>query len=92
MSEKKELSQLAKTILSGAGHITTFTQAEFDDALAIAKAEIMTVAIQTTKTAITIEREACAEVVKRLAEQEDEGEVSTALVNASMAIMNRMRG
>ena len=92
MSEKKELSQLAKTILSGAGHITTFTQAEFDDALAIAKAEIMTVAIQTTKTAITIEREACAEVCKRLAEQEDEGEVSTALVNASMAIMNRMRG
>jgi hypothetical protein len=37
-----------------------------------------------------IEREACAEVVKRLAEQEDEGEVSTALVNASMAILNRI--
>ena len=35
--EKKELSQLAKNILSGAGHITTFTQSEFDDALAIGK-------------------------------------------------------
>lgn len=91
MSEKKELSQLAKTILSGAGHITTFTQSEFDEALAVAKAEIMTVAIETTKTAIQIERQACAEVVKRLAEQEDEGELSTALVNASMAIMNRMK-
>ena len=64
MSEKKELSQLAKTILSGAGHITTFTQAEFDEALVVAKAEIMTVAIETTKTAIMIERQACADMVK----------------------------
>ena len=62
MTEKKELSQLAKTILSGAGHITTFTQKEFDDALALAKAEIMMVAIETTKTAIMIEREECAKV------------------------------
>ena len=35
--------------------------------------------------------QACAEVCKRLAEQEDEGELSTALVNASIAIMNRTR-
>lgn len=62
MTEKKELSQLAKTILSGAGHITTFTQQEFDEALAMAKAEIMMVAIETTKKAIFIERQACAEV------------------------------
>jgi hypothetical protein len=91
MSEKKELSGLARQILSGGGHVTLFTQQEFDEALALAKAEIMTVAIQTTKTAITIEREACAEVCKRLAEMEDEGEVSTALVNASTAIINRLR-
>lgn len=62
MTEKKELSQLARTILGGAGHITTFTQAEFDEALALAKAEIMMVAIETTKKAIFIERQACAEV------------------------------
>ena len=90
MSEKKELSQLAKTILSGAGHITTFTQQEFDEALVLAKAEIMTVAIETTKTAIKIEREACAELVEQLAAQEDEGEVSTALKNAAEAIKNRI--
>ncbi len=90
MSEKKELSQLAKTILSGAGHITTFTQSEFDEALVLAKAEIMTVAIETTKTAIKIEREACAELVEQLAAQEDEGEVSTALKNAAEAIKNRI--
>ena len=90
MSEKKEMSQLAKTILSGAGHITTFTQSEFDEALVLAKAEIMTVAIETTKTAIKIEREACAELVEQLAAQEDEGEVSTALKNAAEAIKNRI--
>ena len=64
MTEKKELSQLAKTILSGAGHITKFTQAEFDDALALAKAEIMTVAIETTKQALMIEREECAKLAE----------------------------
>ena len=90
MTEKKELSQLAKTILSGAGHITTFTQAEFDEALVLAKAEIMQVAIETTKQAIFIERKACSELVSELASQEDEGEVSTALKNASEAILNRI--
>lgn len=90
MTEKKELSQLAKTILSGAGHITTFTQSEFDEALALAKAEIMTVAIETTKQAIFIERDECAKVVLALADQEDEGETCTALRNAAEAIRNRI--
>lgn len=62
--EKKELSQLAKTILGGAGHITTFTQSEFDEALVLAKAEIMQVAIETTKHAIMIERDECAKIVE----------------------------
>ena len=90
MSEKKEVSQLARQILSGGGHVTLFTQQEFDEALALAKAEIMTVAIETTKQAIFIEREACAEVVRNLADEEDEGEVATALKNASEAILNRI--
>ena len=68
-----------------------FTQDEFNKALNEAKAEIMAVAIQTSKQAIAIERQACAEVCKRLAEQEDEGELSTALFNAAYAIQNRMR-
>ena len=66
MTEKKELSQLAKTILSGAGHITTFTQAEFDEALVLAKAEIMQVAIETTKHALMTEREECAKLVDHI--------------------------
>lgn len=90
MTEKKELSQLAKTILSGAGHITTFTQSEFDEALALAKAEIMMVAIETTKKAIFIERDECANIVDKLADEEDEGETCTALRNAAEAIRNRI--
>jgi hypothetical protein len=90
MTEKKEMSQLARQLLGGQGAVTFFTQQEFDDALTIAKAEIMTVAIETTKRAIMIERQACAEVLTMLAAEEDEGEVATALKNASWAILNRI--
>jgi hypothetical protein len=72
MTEKKEMSQLARQLLGSQGAVTFFTQQEFDDALTIAKAEIMTVAIETTKKAILIEREACSDVVRDLADEEDE--------------------
>lgn len=91
MTEKKELSQLAKTILSGAGHITTFTQAEFDEALTVAKAEIMAVAIETTKQAIFIERQACAELAfayeAKLAGKENDETFESPLANE---ILNRI--
>ena len=64
MTEKKEMSQLARQLLGSQGAVTFFTQQEFDDALTIAKAEIMTVAIETTKRALMIEREACADLAK----------------------------
>jgi hypothetical protein len=86
----KEVSQLARQLLGTSGAVEFYTQQEFDAAVAVAKAEIMTVAIETSKKVVMIEREACAEVCKRLAEQEDEGEVSTALVNAAAAILNRI--
>ena len=87
---EKELSPLARQLLGDNGHVKFYTQQEFDESLAIAKAEIMTVAIQTSRLVVMIERQACAEVCKHLAEQEDEGEVSTALMNAAIAIMNRI--
>jgi hypothetical protein len=90
MTEKKELSGLARQILGTSGVVTFFTQQEFDSALAVAKAEIMTVAIETSKRAIMIERQACAELVMGLANEEDEGEASTALKNAAYAILNRI--
>ena len=67
-----------------------FTQEEFNKALSEAKGEIMAIAIQTTKQAIMIERQACSELVMGLAAQEDEGETSTALKNAAYAILNRI--
>ena len=90
MSKKPEVSQLARQILSGGGHVTLYTQQEFDEALAIAKAEIMTVAIETSKRAVFIERQACADVVKNLADAEDEGAVASALRDAAEAILNRI--
>jgi hypothetical protein len=67
-----ELSNFQKQFLANSGQVQVFTQKEFDDALALAKAEIMTVAIETTKQAIFIERDACAKVA------EDDGEITLA--------------
>lgn len=86
-----ELSDFQKRFLLGQGAgQTLYTQKEFDEALAQAKGEIMAIAIQTTKQAIFIERQACAEVVLDLATSEDEGETCTALKNAAEAILNRI--
>jgi putative heme iron utilization protein len=69
---------------------TLFTQLEFDKALSEAKAEIMAVAIQTTKQAMFLERRACAQMLLDMADAEDEGEVCTAMRNAAQAMMNRI--
>ena len=90
MNEKKEVSQLARQLLGGSGAVTFFTQQEFDDAITIAKAEIMTVAIETSKRVIMIERQAGSDLVLALAAEEDEGEIATALKNAAEAILNRI--
>ena len=50
-----ELSNFQKNFLAGSGHVEVFTQKEFDEALTLAKAEIMTVAIETTKQATETE-------------------------------------
>jgi len=88
---KPELSDFQKQLLLGRGAgQKLFTQQEFDAELALAKGEIMAVAIETTKQAIFIERQACAELVLRLAADEDEGETSAALKTAAEAILNRI--
>jgi flagellar biosynthesis/type III secretory pathway protein FliH len=71
----KELSPLARQIMGHANVMPMFTQREFDKALAEAKAEIMTIAIEATKQAIAIEREECARLaencvdIEKLADQ-----------------------
>lgn len=64
MSEKKELSQLARQLLGNSNAVEFYTQQEFDEALAIAQAEIMTVAVETTKQALLIERGECAKMAE----------------------------
>jgi len=89
--KKVELSDFQKRFLLGQGAgQTLYTDKEFNEALAQAKAEIMAVAIQTSRQAVFIERQACSELVLDLANDEDEGEVATALRNASEAILNRI--
>ena len=72
--EKKELSKLARNILGASGVQRFFTQTEFDDALAIARAEIMYVAVETTKQALLIEREECAKLADECLNIEKLGE------------------
>ena len=68
-----EMSQLQRQLL-GQDHVKFYTQQEFDAALALAKAEIMTVAIETTKHAIMIEREECAKLADECVNIEELGE------------------
>ena len=69
---------------------TLFTQNEFNQALAEAKAEIMLVAVQTTKHAMFLERRACAQMLLDMADSEDESAVCTALRVAAEALVNRI--
>ena len=62
---KVDLSDFQKRFLLGQGAgQTLYTEKEFGEALAQAKAEIMAVAIQTSKQAIMIEREECARILE----------------------------
>ena len=69
---------------------TLYTQNEFNTALTEAKAEIIAVAIQTTRQAMFLERRACAQMLLDMADAEDEGAVCTALRNAAEHMVNRV--
>jgi len=87
-----ELSPLARQLLGNSGAMKLFTQSEFDAALTEGKAEIMAIAIQTTKQAIEIERRACAEIAYRyeaeLADRVDDENYRSPLAES---ILNRMK-
>jgi hypothetical protein len=84
----KELSDFQKKFFARGTASRVFTQEEFDEALALAKAEIMQIAIDTTKTAIAIEREECAKVCEQF---EPESFYLGQLNNAAQAIRNRTK-
>jgi hypothetical protein len=66
-----EMNDFQKQFFSKGTGGTLFTQKEFDDALAMAKAELIVHAIEATKYAVIIERDACAKLV------DEEGENHT---------------
>lgn len=75
----KHTSDFQRSFLARGTGNTLFTQKEFDDALSIAKAEIMQIAIDTTKTAIALERQECADLVKKWEGDLDLEKISTAI-------------
>ncbi len=75
----KHTSDFQRSFLARGTGNTLFTQKEFDDALSIAKAEIMQIAIDTTKTAIALERQECADLVKSWEGDLDLAKISTAI-------------
>lgn len=88
---KVELTDFQKRFFAQGTGQQLFTAKEFEDALAQAKAEIMAVAIQTTKQAIMIERQACAEMAyayeAKLAGKENDENFDSPLAND---ILNRI--
>jgi hypothetical protein len=92
----KELTDFQKKFFARGTGATLFTQEEFDQALAVARAEIMQIAIDTTKTAIAIEREECAKIADGIAQRmEDGGEGPTGYIGyvteCAEAIRNRLK-
>jgi hypothetical protein len=58
-----EMSNFQKKFLVGTQGGSLFTQKEFDEAVEVAKLEIMAVAMDTAKMAVKMERDACAKLV-----------------------------
>lgn len=77
---KGEMSDFQKAFLAKGTQATLFTQKEFDEALAFAKAEIMAMAIEASKTAVVMEREACAKIISEWELELDRVEMAKALL------------
>ena len=88
---KVDLTDFQKQFFAQGTGQQLFTPKEFEERLAQAKAEIMAIAIQTTKQAIFIERQACAEMAyayeAKLAGKEEDENFDSPLAND---ILNRI--
>lgn len=75
-----EMSDFQKAFLANGTQSTLFTQKEFDEALVMARAEIMAMAIEASRTAVVMEREACARLVSEWAEEIDLNKIAAAIL------------
>jgi len=66
----KPMSDFQRQFLSKGTGQQLFTENEFNEKLSIKIAEVMAVAIDTSKTAVMIERQACADIVKEAGHEE----------------------
>ena len=87
----KELTDFQKKFFARGTASRVFTQEEFDEALALAKAEIMQIAIDTTKTAIAIERDECAKLVDAMRKGLDGVDVPMVLDVALEQLLTQIR-
>ena len=90
----KHTSDFQRSFLARGTGNKLFTQEEFDKEVAIAKAEIMQIVIDTTKTAIVIEREECAKLVDQMRKNMESPDtpmvLDITLAQLAEAIRNRM--
>lgn len=88
------MSDFQKSFL-GRGGMQVYTQKEFDEQLAVGKAQIMQIAIDTTKTSIAIEREECAKIVDEMRKGWEGTEVpmilDIAFAQLAIKIRNRLK-
>jgi hypothetical protein len=84
-----DMSDFQKQFLSKGVGNKLFTQPEFDEALRLAQAEIMSMAIYTTKQAINIEREECAKIAHDM-EKERTGGDDKFTSDIARAILTRL--
>ena len=85
----EKLNKSQKQFLAESGAIQIFTETEFEEALNLAKAEIMAVAIETTKNAILLERQACSDLVDALADKQDSDDLRKIIKSIAVKIRDR---
>ena len=85
-----EQSDFQKQFFAKGTGATLFTQKEFDDALEIAKAEIMAFAIDASRQAVIMEREACAKLVDEEGEHHTDMPYKEHFIELAERIRNRI--
>ena len=86
-----EMSDFQKSFLAKGSGNRLFTQEEFDAELQAAQAEIVAMAITATREAIRTERDECIKIIEEAANQEEEGELCTAIRDLAKVIRNRVQ-
>ena len=83
------MSEFKKSFVIGEAN-ALYTREDLEKAVTEYSTQVMEIAIQASRQAVIMERNACAKVVADLAAMEEEGELCTALKDAAKAILERI--